>query len=60
MPDSLPAIGRAKASAKVVYAFGHGHLGLTQSAGTARLVADLLQDRSPAIDLKSFSPSRFG
>jgi D-amino-acid dehydrogenase len=60
MPDSLPAIGRAKATANVVYAFGHGHLGLTQSAGTARLVADLLQDQPTAIDLASFSPSRFG
>lgn len=59
LPDSLPAIGRSKASPNVVYAFGHGHLGLTQSAGTARLVADLLTDTSPAIDLTSFSPQRF-
>lgn len=59
LPDSLPAIGRAKASRNVVYAFGHGHLGLTQSAGTARLVADLLTDAAPAIDLTPFSPQRF-
>lgn len=59
LPDSLPAIGRSKASPNVVYAFGHGHLGLTQSAGTARLVADLLTDTSPAIDLTPFSPQRF-
>jgi D-amino-acid dehydrogenase len=60
LPDSLPVIGRARASDAVFYAFGHGHLGLTQSAGTARLVADLLQDQPTAIDLASFSPSRFG
>jgi len=60
LPDSLPAIGRAKATANVIYAFGHGHLGLTQSAGTARLVADMLTDRAPAIELQSFSPARFG
>ncbi len=59
LPDSLPAIGRAKASRNVVYAFGHGHLGLTQSAGSARLVADLLADAPPAIDLTPFSPQRF-
>ena len=59
LPDSLPAIGRSKASPHVVYAFGHGHLGLTQSAGTARLVADLLTDVSPAINLTPFSPHRF-
>lgn len=59
LPDSLPAIGRARATPHVIYAFGHGHLGLTQSAGTARLVADLLTERSPAIDIASFSPQRF-
>ena len=59
LPDSLPAIGRARATPRVVYAFGHGHLGLTQSAGTARLVADLLTDRPPVIDIASFSPQRF-
>ena len=59
LPDSLPAIGRAKASPHVVYAFGHGHLGLTQSAGTARIVADLLTDRTPPVDLTPFNPQRF-
>ncbi|MBB3997123.1 NAD(P)/FAD-dependent oxidoreductase [Aureimonas pseudogalii] len=59
LPDSLPAIGRARASRRVVYAFGHGHLGLTQSPGTARLVADLLADRPSAIDPTPFSPQRF-
>lgn len=59
LPDSLPAIGRSRASPHVIHAFGHGHLGLTQSAGTARLVADLLTDASPTLDLTPFSPQRF-
>ncbi|KQT84124.1 FAD-dependent oxidoreductase [Aurantimonas sp. Leaf443] len=59
LPDSLPAIGPSRASPRIVYAFGHGHLGLTQSAGTARLVADLVTGRAPAIDLSPFSPQRF-
>lgn len=59
LPDSLPAIGTARATQRVVYAFGHGHLGLTQSAGTARIVADLLTGKTPAIDIASFSPQRF-
>lgn len=59
LPDSLPAIGRARASSRIIYAFGHGHLGLTQSAGTARLVADLLTDRPVSIDISPFSPQRF-
>lgn len=59
LPDSLPAIGRARVTSRVIHAFGHGHLGLTQSAGTARLVADLLTDQPSAIDLTPFSPQRF-
>lgn len=59
MPDSLPALGRARATDRVVYAFGHGHLGLTQSAGTARIVADLLTHQTPPVDLTPFSPQRF-
>lgn len=58
-PDSLPAIGRARATPRVIYAFGHGHLGLTQSAGTARLVADLLVGVPPVIDTGAFSAQRF-
>lgn len=60
LPDSLPAIGRAKVTPNVVYAFGHGHLGLTQSAGTARIVADMLTGQAAAIDMAAFSPQRFG
>ncbi|MFC7398033.1 NAD(P)/FAD-dependent oxidoreductase [Chelatococcus sp. GCM10030263] len=59
LPDSLPVIGHSSASPDVVYAFGHGHLGLTQSAATGRLVADLLAGRSPAISIEAFRPSRF-
>ncbi len=59
LPDSLPVIDAARATPRIVYAFGHGHLGLTQSAGTARLVADLVEGRKPAIDLSPFSAQRF-
>ena len=59
LPDSLPAIGRAGAAPGVIYAFGHGHLGLTQSTGTARLVADLLTDQPLPVDISPFSPLRF-
>ena len=59
MPDSLPVIGHARRSPSVVYAFGHGHLGLTQSAATGRLVADLVAGRPPAIPLEPYRPGRF-
>jgi D-amino-acid dehydrogenase len=59
LPDSLPAIGKAAADDRIVYAFGHGHLGLTQAAATARLVADIMAGRAPPIDLAPFRPQRF-
>ncbi len=59
LPDSLPAIGPAAADARVTYAFGHGHLGLTQAAATARLVADIVAGRPPPLDLRPFSAQRF-
>lgn len=59
LPDSLPVIGRAPHAPAVIYAFGHGHLGLTQSAGTAELVAALADRRDPAIPLTPFAPTRF-
>lgn len=59
LPDSLPVVDRSPNAPQVLYAFGHGHLGLTQSAGTAELVADLVTGASPAIDLSPFSSNRF-
>ncbi|MBI4924159.1 MAG: FAD-binding oxidoreductase [Devosia nanyangense] len=59
LPDSLPAIGRSRPSPHIIYAFGHGHLGLTQSAGTGKLVAELVTGAAPSLDLAPFSPQRF-
>jgi D-amino-acid dehydrogenase len=59
LPDSLPVIGRARHAPNVLYAFGHGHLGLTQAAATGRLIRDLVSGEAPATDLSAFSPQRF-
>jgi D-amino-acid dehydrogenase len=59
LPDTLPAIGPSERDDRVVYAFGHGHLGLTQAAATARLVADIVAARSLPIDLVPYRPQRF-
>ncbi|MHA7775422.1 NAD(P)/FAD-dependent oxidoreductase [Roseibium sp. M-1] len=59
MPDSLPVIDRSPSDRRIVYAFGHGHLGLTQSAGTAELVASLVTNAKTPIDLSAFSARRF-
>ncbi len=59
LPDSLPVIGVSRRSPDVIYAFGHGHLGLTQSAATGRLVADLVTGATPPLDLAPFAAQRF-
>jgi len=59
LPDSLPVIGKARNAPDVFYAFGHGHLGLTQAAASARLIRDLVLGHKPALDLSPFSAQRF-
>lgn len=58
-PDGLPCIGRAHASPDVIHAYGHGHVGLAGSARTGRVVAQLLTDQPPEINLMPYSPQRF-
>jgi len=55
-PDSLPVISRHPSDSRLVFAFGHGHLGLTLSAVTARLVAGLLDGTA---ERPEFSIGRF-
>jgi D-amino-acid dehydrogenase len=58
-PDSLPIIGRSPRQRNILYACGHGHLGLTQAATTGRLIADLIGERTPPIDMTPYSIARF-
>jgi D-amino-acid dehydrogenase len=60
LPDYLPAIGRLERDPRILYAFGHQHLGLTLSAITAELTAALAEGLDPAIDLSPFRIERFG
>lgn len=58
-PDSLPVIGPSPRHARVFYAFGHGHLGLTQSSTTGRLISELVTGHPPQLDLSPFRVGRF-
>jgi len=59
LPDSLPVIGPSSGGAEVIYAFGHGHLGVTMAPVTARIVADLVAGRRPALDIAPYRAGRF-
>ena len=58
-PDSLPVIGAHPAHPDVLFATGHGTLGLTLSALTAEIVGDLAMGRVPNFDLAPCRPDRF-
>ncbi|MDP2117988.1 MAG: FAD-binding oxidoreductase [Brevundimonas sp.] len=60
LPDYLPAIGRLERDPRILYAFGHQHLGLTMAAITAELTASLAEGRDPTVDLAPFRIERFG
>jgi D-amino-acid dehydrogenase len=59
MPDGRPCLGYSRASRNVVYAFGHGHVGLVGSARTGRVVAQLIGGREPEIPVAPFDPRRY-
>ena len=59
LPDGLPVVGASSRSPRVIYAFGHQHLGVTLGGVTGSLVADLVARRAPSIDLAPYSPRRF-
>jgi D-amino-acid dehydrogenase len=50
-PDNLPILGRRR-HRNLWYNTGHGHIGWTMSHGTARITADLIGGRTPAIALQ--------
>lgn len=56
--DSVPVISTATADKRVVYAFGHQHLGLTCAPATAILVSDLIAQRPSNIDVSKYSVER--
>ena len=59
IPDYLPVIGPSRSYANLYYAFGHGHVGMTQSAITGKLIAQTVQGAAPEIDITPYSIQRF-
>jgi len=57
-PDSLPVIGRSPRHRNVIYAFGHGHLGVTFGAVTGAIVGTLARDERPNFDITPYRPDR--
>jgi D-amino-acid dehydrogenase len=58
-PDGLPVIGRAPRHRHVVFAFGHGHIGLSTGPITGRVVSELIAGVPPSLPIAPFRAERF-
>lgn len=56
-PNSAPLVGASKV-ANLWLNVGHGPLGFTFAAGTARILADLMQNKAPPFALDFLSPKK--
>jgi D-amino-acid dehydrogenase len=59
LPDSLPVIGPANGHPNVIYAFGHGHIGLTAGPVTGRMVAALCTGTPAPAPTEPYLAARF-
>ncbi|HEX7325820.1 MAG TPA: FAD-dependent oxidoreductase [Rhodanobacteraceae bacterium] len=57
--DEMPLIGPSGRWRDLVYATGHGMLGVSMSAATAELVASLVAGNAPVLDPRPYAPTRF-
>ena len=57
--DSIPVIGEVPAAKGVFMGFGHHHIGLTGGPKTGRLLAQMIADKKPNIDVGVYSPARY-
>ncbi|MEL6523114.1 MAG: FAD-binding oxidoreductase [Pseudomonadota bacterium] len=58
-PDSLPAIGDVDGQPGLFVNFGHSHYGLMMAPKSGELIARILSNEPPNLDLQSYSLSRF-
>jgi D-amino-acid dehydrogenase len=59
LPDHLPIIGASPLHPGAFFAFGHQHLGLTLAGVTADVLAALIGDGEPPVDITPFRIDRF-
>lgn len=59
MPDHLPAIGPDARVPGLIHACGHEGAGIGLATGTGHLIAQVLREATPDLDLTPFLPDRF-
>ena len=59
LPDSVPMIGEIPGCSGIWCNFGHQHIGMSSSPGSALLLSALMNGEHPPAPAGPFSPSRF-
>ena len=59
-PDGLPYLGRSAKFTNLTVATGHAMMGLSLGPITGRIVAEILADGRPSIDVSPLHPDRYG
>ena len=59
IPDSKPVISQSSKGNDIVYAFGHGHIGLTLAPVTAEIVESILTKNKHLLSISDYSVTRF-
>jgi D-amino-acid dehydrogenase len=59
-PDGLPYLGRVERYSNLSVAAGHGMMGLSLGPITGKLMAEILSDEKPSVDLRLLRPDRYG
>ncbi|AQT48036.1 D-amino-acid dehydrogenase [Bartonella choladocola] len=59
LPDTVPIISPSAKVKNLFYATGHGHLGVTYSATTAQLIADMMTNIPIGMDMTPYRVDRF-
>jgi D-amino-acid dehydrogenase len=57
--DSIPFIGPVEGVRGVYAAFGHHHVGLTAGPKTGELIADMIANRTPGVNIEPYRLERF-
>jgi D-amino-acid dehydrogenase len=58
-PDMLPVMGPAPRHPGLWFNFGHAHQGFTLGAVSGRLLAEMIEGDTPAVDPAPYAAARF-
>ena len=59
IPDSRPVISESSKGNDIIYAFGHGHIGLTLAPITAEIIESIITKTKPPVEISQYSVKRF-